>query len=124
MAADVTSANTQAISDFAFSALKRGMVYFCSWSPGCERFHDIVDEVITGDDLTKEEFSGPSTSDVVMTTWHDDETLEETLDFLATCAVPTDGFAPDSDFRLVISVANQQWATQAQKFLESAKFFA
>lgn len=124
VAADVSSANPQAISDFAFSALKRGMVYFCSWGPGCERFHDIVDEVIIGDDLTKEEFSGPSTSDVVMTTWHDDETLEETLDFLTTCAVPTDGFAPDSDFRLVISVANQQWAAQAQKFLESAKFFA
>ena len=68
VAADVSSANPQAISDFAFSALKRGMVYFCSWGPGCERFHDIVDEVITGDDLTKEEFSGPSTSDVVMTT--------------------------------------------------------
>ncbi len=86
------------------------MVCFCSWGRGSERFNDIVDEVIVGDDLTKQEFSGPSTSDVVMTTWHDDETLEETLDFLATCAVPIDGFTPDSHFRLVISVANQQWA--------------
>jgi hypothetical protein len=65
----------------------------------------------------------PATLEVPSTTWHDDETLEETLDFLATSAWPTDGFAPDSDFRLVISVANQQWAAQAQKFLESVQFF-
>jgi hypothetical protein len=123
VAADVNGASTQAISDFALSALKRGMIYFCSWGPGCERFHDVVDELIIGDDLSDQEFAGPSRSDVVMTTWHDDKTLEEALDFLATCAVPTDAFAPDSDFRLVISVANQQWAAQAQKFLESVKFF-
>lgn len=123
VAADVKSVNTLVISDFALAALKRGMVYFCSWGPGCERFHDIVDGVVVGDDGTGQEFSGPNRSDVVMTTWHDDETLEEALDYLATCAVPTDGFTPDSDFRLVISVANQQWAAQAQKFLESAKFF-
>jgi hypothetical protein len=123
VAADLRGVNTKAISDFAHSALKRGMVYFCSWGPGCERFHDIVDEVIVGDGVTDKEFSGPSKNDVVMTTWHDDQTLEETLDFLATCAVPTDGFAPDSDFRLVISIDNQPWAAQARKFLESVKFF-
>ena len=122
VAADVTSASTQAMSDFAFSALKRGMVYFCSWGPGCKRLHDIVDQVAIGDDLSEQEFSGPSTSDVVMTTWHDDETLEETLDFLATCA-PTEGFMPDSDFFIVISVGNQQWTAQAEKFLETVKFF-
>ena len=123
VAADVKSVNTLVISDFALAALKRGMVYFCSWGPGCERFHDIVDGVVVGDDGTGQEFSGPNRSDVVMTTWHDDETLEEALDFFATCAVPTDGFTPDSDFRLVISVANQQWAAQARKFLGSVKFF-
>jgi len=123
VAADVNSASTQALSDFALSALKRGMVYFCSWGQGCERFHDIVDEVIIGDDVSDQAFAGPSRGDVVMTTWHDDETLEEALDFFATCAVPTDGFAPDSDFRLVISVGDQHWAAQSQKFLESVKCF-
>lgn len=111
------------MADFALAALNKGMVYFCSWGPECERFHDIVDEVIIGDDLSEQEFSGPNTSDVVMTTWHDDETLEEALDFFATCAVPTDGFGPDSDFRFVICVANQQWAAQAEESLKSAKFF-
>ena len=123
VAADVNRASTQAISDFALSALKRGMVYFCAWGQGCEGFHDIVDEIVVGNGATDQGVSGPSGSDVVMTTWHDDETLEDALEFLTTSAVPTDGFAPDSDFRLVICVASQQWAAQAQKFLDSVKFF-
>jgi len=123
VAADTTNVNTQAISDFALPALERGMVYFCSWGPGCERFHDIVDEVIVGDDLSEQEFSGPSTDDVIMTTWHDDETLEEALDYFAICTTPTDGFAADSDFRLVICVGNSDWAARANKFLHSATFF-
>jgi hypothetical protein len=124
VAADVTNVSSQAISTFAFAALKRGMVYFSSWGSGCERFHDIVDDVIVRDEIAEREFASPGAGDVVMTTWHDDETFEETLEFLVTCAVPTEGFTPDSDFRLVISVANKQWADQAQKFLECVKFFA
>jgi hypothetical protein len=99
------------------------MVYFCSWGSDCARFHDIVDDVLLGDDLSEQKFSGPKTGDVVMTTWHADETLEEALDFFTTCAVPTDGFAPDSDFRLVVCVGNPDWAAQATKFLRSAEFF-
>jgi hypothetical protein len=123
VAADVASENTEAISDFALCALKHGMVYFCSWGPGCERFHDIVDEVILEDDIGERKFAGPNRGDVIMTTWHTEDTLEEALDFFLTCAVPTDGFMPDSGFRLVICVANQEWTAQADRFLQSAKFF-
>jgi hypothetical protein len=69
-------------------------------------------------------FVGPRADDVVMTTWHDHHNLEEALDFFATCAAPTDGFTPDSNFRLVICVNNADWATAASRFLQSAKFFA
>ena len=123
VAADINNVSTQAISDFALAALSKGMVYFCSWGPGCERFHDIVDEVVVEDDLSQQKFSGPKTGDVVMTTWHAHETLEEALDFFAISAVPTDGFAPDSDFRVVICLGNSDWAAQATKFLQSAEFF-
>jgi len=123
VAADITDVTTQEVADFALAALNRGMVYLCSWGPDCERFHDIVDEVLIADDLSDQNFCGPNSSDVVMTTWHSDETLEEALDFLAVSAVPTDGFAPDSDFRLVICVGNSDWAATANKFLKYAEFF-
>ena len=93
VAANVEEVSTKAISDFAFAALSRGMVYFAPGASGCERFHSIVDDVKLKDDLGERRFVGPRVGDVVMTTWHDCDTLEEALEFFATCAVPTDGLA-------------------------------
>ena len=123
VAANITDVSTQTVSDFALAALNQGMVYFCSWGPDCERFHDIVDEVLVEDDIGERKFAGPNASDVIMTTWHAKDSLEDAIDFFATSAAPTEGFAPDSDFRLVICVANQPWAAQANQYLQSAKFF-
>jgi len=122
VAADTTDLETKAISDFAREALNRGMVYLCAWGPGCERFHDIVDEVVIEDDLNERKFAGPSLTDAIMTTWHSNESLAEAIDFFATCAMPTDGFAPDSDFRLLVCVGNIRWTTEAEKYLHSARF--
>lgn len=120
VAADTTSLSTDVLSDFALAALEHGMVYFCSWGSGCERFHDIVDEVVVDNDPGPQPFSGLTRSDVIMTTWHEAETLETALDFLVSSAVPTEGFEPGSDFRLVISVGNPNWTAIANKFFESA----
>jgi len=123
VAANAVDTSTETLSDFALAALNQGVVYFCSWGPDCERFHDIVDELVAVDDIGARKFAGPNNSDTVMTTWHTSDSLEDAIDFFATLAVPTDGFAPDSDFRLVICVSNEQWAVRANKSLQSAKFF-
>jgi hypothetical protein len=123
VAANIGDVSTQAVSDFALSALSRGMVYFCSWGRDCERFHDIVDEVVAEDGVAERKFNGPTADDVVMTTWHEHESLEEALEFFATCAVPTDGLASGSGFRLVICVGNPDWEAAANRFLQSAKPF-
>ena len=68
VAANTIELDTQVLSSFALSALDHGMVYFCSWGPDCERFHDIVDQVIVKDDLNEHKFSGPTSEDVIMTT--------------------------------------------------------
>jgi hypothetical protein len=41
--------------------------------PDCERVHDIIDEVIVNRN------PGETDEDVIMTTWHDDEALNEAL---------------------------------------------
>jgi len=111
------------MSDFASAALSGGMVYFSAWGSGCGRFHDVVDEIVIEDELDKRRFVGPTAKDVVMTTWHEDESLEEALSFFTTSAVPTEGFADKSDFRLVICVGNPHWAQAADRLLQSAKSF-
>jgi hypothetical protein len=123
VAADTSNVSVDAISEFALAALSRGMVYLCAWGRGCERLHDIIDEVVVGDELGERRFVGPTANDVVMTTWHNDDTLEEALEFFTTSAVPTDGFANDSSFRLVICVGNPDWGETASRVLQSTELF-
>jgi len=122
LAADTTDVNVNAITEFALAALSRGMVYMCAWGRNCERFHDIVDEVVDEDEVGESKFVGPTANDVVMTTWHENETLEQALDFFTKSALPTDGFLADSNFRLVICVDNPDWSQTATKVLQSARY--
>ncbi len=120
VAADTADASVAQISRFAETALSKGMVYFCAWGVGCERFHDIVDELVVEDAvLGKARFEPPTSKDVVMTTWHDGESLEEALDFLATSAMPSEGYAHDSSHRVVICIGHPEWAETAHRFFKA-----
>jgi hypothetical protein len=110
VAADVTSTTASIIAEFAHAALTSGMVYFCAWGPDCSRFHDIVDEVVVADDIGKRLFAGPNEQDTIMTTWHENEALDDALDFFVNCSHPTNGFEAASDFWFAMSVANSAWA--------------
>jgi len=122
VAADTKNSTVDALSAFAYSALQKGMVYFCSCGPDCERFHDIVDEVILEDDLGERRFVGPDESAFVQTTWHAKYELDEALDFFARFARPPSSFEPDSDYWLAISVGNAEWAASIRRILGPAKF--
>lgn len=67
------------ISRVAEVLLSSGCVYFCTWGAGCERAHDIIDEVCIGPD------PDPADGSVIMTTWHNDETLDDALWFFLQC---------------------------------------
>lgn len=123
VAADVTGLSANALADFARSALRSGMVLFCAWGHGCEKFHDIVDEVIADDYAGERNFAGSTAKDTVMTTWHDDETIEEALHYFITLALPTEGLMPNSSYRMAICVGNSAWAAKAKQTLESASSF-
>ena len=124
VAANTSELPVEIMSRFVTAALSAGMVYFCAWGSGCERFHDIVDEILVEDDLGPRKFAGPTSNDKVMTTWHSQDTLEEALDFFATFAIPTDGFKRDSGFRVVVCLSNSGWAAIARSVIGSAEFSA
>ena len=121
VAADSHDTSVDAVSSFVIAALQKGAVYCCAWGPGCERFHDILDEAVVEDGLRERRFVGPSPSDVIMTTWHADESLEEALDFFTTFALPTEGFVADSDFLVVACIGNPEWAVTASRVLEATR---
>lgn len=117
VAADAIGVTTDAISEFVHEALKRGMVYFCAWGPDCSRFHDIVDEIVVEDDLGERQFVGPNPHDQIMTTWHENDTLEEAVDFFFNFAFPTDGFEADSDSWIALCINNSEWAVSIRRKL-------
>jgi hypothetical protein len=122
VAADTNTSTVDAVSAFAYAALEKGMVYFCGRGPDCERFHDIIDEVILEDDLGARRFVGPDDSAFVMTTWHANDKLDEALDFFAIFAHPPGSFEPGSDYWLAISVGNAEWAASIHRILGRAEF--
>jgi hypothetical protein len=120
IAADVVYVPTGIISAFARSALSRGMVYFCAWGQGCERFHDIVDEVVVKDELEDRVYVGPTAKDTIMTTWHSEDTLAEALEFFLRFSHPTEGFERDSRYWVALSFNNPEWAAEIRARLAQA----
>ena len=62
--------STDAVSEFVIAVLQHGMVYCCVWGQGCERFHDVVDDIVVQDGLSERRCIGPTPDDVIMTTRH------------------------------------------------------
>src|SRR5262249_1145937 len=115
--ADVSTTSVEILSRFAEAALEEGMVFFCAWGTGCARFEHTVDEVRVWDGLHAKKFEGPLPDDVIMTTSHEGEALEEVLEFFRLWAIPTEGFIPESGYWLVISINRPELAAQAEEFL-------
>jgi hypothetical protein len=118
VAADVVGTKTEAIFEFAQNALKAGMVYFSAWGPGCERFHDIVDEQIVANELDEGSSTGLSRSDTVMTAWHQEESLEEAFHFFVDLAQPSTGFQQDSETWVAICVNSPEWTQTVRRLID------
>ncbi|BEP14407.1 hypothetical protein acdb102_27180 [Acidothermaceae bacterium B102] len=76
------------VAALAEQLIEGGVFYVSCWGPGCERVHDVFDEVDVQLDI--QHGSQPSRG-VVTTSWHDDETLQEALAFFWTTAVAAPG---------------------------------
>jgi hypothetical protein len=121
VAADTRDLSADQIGEFAENALRKGMAYCCAWGPGCERFHDIVDEMIVIDQIGEQHFTSPTRHDTIMTTWHADETLEEALDFFLRLAWPTPWYETESNSWIALSVANPEWTHVIRKQLDKQR---
>jgi hypothetical protein len=97
---------------FIQSALKplfdQGLVYLSTWGPDCERIHDLADQLTLhqlGDDL-------------VMTTWHDKESLKETVWYLVHCAEPANDQFSDKCDQVAVVVGDDSWYEQVEDALQ------
>lgn len=86
--ADATTTSTDTIAELAEWCISHGVFSVSAWGPGCERVHDIFDEVDV--ELRLPTGDAPF-DDVVMTTWHSNESLAEALEYFWTCTIAADG---------------------------------
>ena len=111
-AMDARSVTNGDLRHFCSRLLRLGCAYLCAWGPDCERVHDIMDEIVIGDN--------PPDSYVgcVMTTWHADWSLRATLDFFLFNTYPDKDYAPGGcQTALAISIGSEEWATAIEKYL-------
>lgn len=56
---------------------------------------------------------------VIMTTWHDKETLEEALWFFVNCSSPDAAYADSCHAGIAITIGNSHWAKQVAGYLSN-----
>ncbi|MBL8723105.1 MAG: hypothetical protein JNK49_03625 [Planctomycetes bacterium] len=88
---DAAAEPVEVVSHVAESLLASGCVYLCVWGDGCSRVHDIFDEVIVGDGSRESIAAAP----LVLTTWHDGESLDSALWFFLRSTAPDEAIATE-----------------------------
>ena len=92
--------------------LEAGARYVCVWGPDCSRVHDAFD-------LVAGELGFNSRDAVIMTTWHENEPLEEAAWFAANAAFAHHAYAEASNVLVALSVGSVEWESQIRQYLQA-----
>src|SRR6266581_6511557 len=103
LAIDAQAVDASQIGQLAKSLANKGLAYLCAWGPDCERVHDIFDEIEVQRDLEQKD------DNVIITTWHADESLEESLWFFVNCAFPSQAYEQSCKEWIVAPIGNDGW---------------
>jgi hypothetical protein len=101
---DATTASDKVVRALAEKLVCAGCAYACCWGPGCERLHDMIDLVVVERD--------PTADRVVITTWHERESLSAALWFLLNLSQPDPAYKTGCGCSLAISIGSEQWAAE------------
>ena len=107
LAWDAPGADPAQLRKWMQPLVDRGLVYFCAWGRECKAVHDTVDMC----DIEREK-SSENPDLFIMTTWHDDEPLEEAFWFFQMLALPTEEGIVGHFDRLAVAVGNPGWAEE------------
>ena len=96
------------LETLARELLDRRCVYACAWGPDAGRVESAFDHVA----VAAEDAGRPYVDDVVMTTSHEDESLDEALWFGLFAAMTQDGAPP-----AVVAIADVEWLAEVERRL-------
>ena len=116
---DAQDASAGAIAVLVKRLLDAGAAYISTWGIDCERVHDIADEI-------RPSVGGAAdrTGSVVMTTWHEHESLEEALWYFLFSTIPDDSFEATTGSGLAVIVGNREWGATIRHDLRDPGAFS
>ncbi len=117
LAWDAAGVPDELVTRVAKVLLDAGASYVCTWGSDCERVHDLVDQAAFDPDADYD------VDPVIMTTWHDDEPLEEAIYFALTDANPDDDYADDCTGTVAVSIGNAKHAETIRSALSDPAAF-
>jgi hypothetical protein len=102
LAVDARPLDADQIGYVAEDLVGKGLAYLCAWGPGCERVHDIFDEIIV-------EMDPELNNGVILTTWHSKEPLQEALWFFVNSAFPNEAYEGTCHAWIAAPVGRPEW---------------
>jgi len=99
---DSEGESVDSIAAVTDTLLRAGCVYANAWGPGCSRVHDIFDE-----ELVMMCLDGDMPDDdehLVMTVWHEKESLKDALFYLFCCSTPAEAYEGSCGTSLVVTI--------------------
>jgi hypothetical protein len=107
--------DTETIYSVSQKLLDKGMVYACVWGPDCESVHDSIDQ--TRFRRKPEE----TDSNVIVTTWHAEESIGEAVCFFLNCAWPADDYVHTCSDWIAAVIGNPAWEAEVRAKLLAEK---
>jgi hypothetical protein len=103
---------TQFDSPLIYSAaeklLDNGMIYACVWGSECERVHDIIDQA------RFKRHPEETNNNVIITTWHAQESIEEAVWFFLNCAWPATAYQNTCSDWVAAVIGNPEWESRVR----------
>lgn len=116
IALDMSGVPDERLRAFAGDLLDKGCVYMCAWGPDASRIEVVFDLVAVEAELAGK----PYVEDVLMTTSHEKESLDDALWFAVFAAFPSEGEA-----RAVLAVCDNAWSDEIEsRFADSERWNA
>lgn len=117
---DAAGTSPDTIARVVQTLVDSGCSYFSAWGSSCELVHDIFDEVEVGDGLDFDESAS------AVTTWHEDDSLEEALRFFLRDTNPMDRLrgATKCGLAIVLGDTDGRWDRVQSALAQPAEFLA
>ena len=112
---DLRAEGSEGWSRFEDLVISQGIAYFSAWGPQCEVAHDLMDEILIANEVIRKQ-----PKPFFMTSWHEDESLEDALFFLRHCAICLEHQDVDNAPGLVAVIDAPELAQQARRYLGCA----